>query len=872
VKSALLIGVGAYANPQLADLDSPASDVRDWAEVLRDPELGGFDDVRVLLDVDAQVLQGEVYDFLSAAKPPDFLLIYYSGHGRLQERRLYLTATPTDPDRLPPTAVPTDELRHWVDECRAGSLVLILDCCYAGAFADLKQWGDRSRIVVVSAGSTELAHEGDGYKQHALPSAFSGPFLEGLRTGAADSDGNGIISVREAFEYAAARMAVGGANRRQTPQMRAAGVGDLILANAPRRSGLIPPALLELTRSDLPSARVLAADELGNWLHSGHRTREQLTAVQETLEALEHDPDDRVAALARLTLAGRVAADHAESEDEPGPVIAAEGVEWVAGSVWYEINVRTFFDADADGHGDLRGVTARLDYLRWLGVDCLLLTPIMRSPSQSGGHDVSDFESIDGGLGKMSDLFELLGVAHRHGMRVVLDLVLNHTSDQHPWFQSSRGDRDGPHGDFYVWSDTGDEYAEAAEPLGSPGSGWTFDTVRGQYFWHRYTHHEPDLNYDSPAVRAAMREVMEFWLRQGIDGLRLLTVPYLVERSGTSSKGLDETHSFLRDIRAWMRAEYGNRVLIAWSDTWPQDAATYFGTDDEPQCDIVMYTSLMPSLLLALQRGAHRPVSGVLAQMGTPGAHRRWAVFLRNGDEMALDLLPEGERQELMGRFANLARMRGAIGIRRRMAGLLANDQHQLELAYALLLSMPGVPILYYGDEIGMGENLSLPGTMAIKTPMQWGPDRNGGFSTAHPESLAAPVIHETAAGYMAVNVEDQRRSRSSLLHAIEQLIERRHATPAFVSPTFRILRSTNPAVLAFVRGDDEVLCLYNFSRSTQSTTLTLRGHAGTTPRELLGGAVFPAVPDSGEYDIHLVGHGFLWFVLDRAAGAAPAR
>jgi hypothetical protein len=285
-----------------------------------------------------------------------------------------------------------------------------------------------------------------------------------------------------------------------------------------------------------------------------------------------------------------------------------------------------------------------------------------------------------------------------------------------------------------------------------------------------------------------------------------------------------------------------------------------------------MYTSLMPSLLLAMRRQAHRPVSGVLSRMRTVSGDRHWAVFLRNGDEMALDLLPEGERQELMGRFANLARMRGAIGIRRRMAGLLANDRNQLELAYALLLSMPGVPILYYGDEIGMGENLSLPGTMAIKTPMQWGPDRNGGFSTAHPESLAAPVIHETAAGYMAVNVEDQRRSRSSPLHAVEQLIERRHATPAFVSPTFRILRSTNPAVLAFVRGgDDEVLCLYNFSRSTQSTTLTLRGHTGTTPRELLGGAVFPVVPASGEYDIHLVGHGFLWFGLARAAGLASA-
>ena len=865
MKSALLVGVGSYENEQLSDLDSPMIDVRDWAEVLRSRELGSFDDVRVLLNEDAHVLQNRIYDFLSAAGPADFLLMYYSGHGRLHEnRRLYLTATTTDPDRLPPTAMPADELRHWVDECRAGQLVLVLDCCHAGAFADLKQWGNRSRIVLVSAGSTELAHEGDGHRQHALPSAFSGPFLEGLRTGAADRDGNGVISVREAFEYAAVRM-VGRGERRQTPQMRAAGVGDLILSNAPRSTDLIPSDLLLLTRSALPSARTVAVDELSNWLRGAHRSRKEVAAVHEALEILERDENERVAARARQALTGRIAAVHGAASDELDPVDTQDNVDWVAGSIFYELNVRTFYDSDGDGHGDLRGITEKLDYLSRLGVTCLVLTPIMESPSRSDGREVSNFKSIDTGLGQPSQLLELLTVAHRSGIRVVLDLVLNHTSDQHPWFIASRTDPNGPFGDFYVWSDTGEEYADASEPLDSSGGGWSFDAERGQYYWHRYTRHEPDLNYDVPAVRSAMRAVMEFWLSLGVDGLRLLTVPYLVERSGTGSKGLDETHSYLREIRAWLDSAFPNRVLIAWSDTWPEGAASYFGTDEAPQCNVVMYTSLMPSLLLAIHRETRRPVSDVLAQMRAHGAGRHWAVFLRTGDEMSLDLLSEHERRELIQRYAHLPRMRGEVGIRRRMASLLANDRGKLELAFALLLSMPGVPILYYGDEIGMGEYLSLSGNTAVKTPMQWAPDRNGGFSVAQPESLVTPVIHGTASGYMAVNVEDQLGTRSSLLHVVSRLIEKRHECDAFRTQGFRIVRCTNPAVLAFVRGDeDQVLCLFNFSTNTQTTTLTLTNHAGIAPTELMGGAEFPRIPTTGEYDIALVGHGYFWLGLQK--------
>ena len=867
MKLALLIGVGAYTNDLLPILDSPASDVKDWAKILGDPELGSFDRVTLSLDDDSHALQDKIYDFLSGANPDDFLLLYYSGHGRLQEgRRLYLTATSTDPDRLPPTSVPADELRHWVDECRAGELVLILDCCHAGAFADLKQRGDRSRIVVVSAGATESAHEGDGYKQHALPSAFSGPFLEGLRSGAADSDGNGIISVREAFEYAAVRMV--DRERPQTPQMRAAGVGDLILSNAPRRPELIPRDLLLLTRSSLPSARALAVDELGGWLQRGQRTRAQLTAVIETLEELARDPDERVSARAHQALTGRL-----PSAGEQ-PVIGPAGddrPDWVAGSTFYEVDVRSFYDSDGDGLGDLHGVTEKLDYLQRLGVDCLLLAPIMLSPSRSGGRDIANFTSIDTGLGQPSQLLELIGLAHRRGMRVILDLVLNHTSDQHEWFAESRRDPTGPYSDFYVWSASGEGFAGAAQPLGSSEGGWTHDPVRGQYFWHRYSRHGPDLNYDAPAVGAAMREVMAFWLGQGIDGLRLLTVPYLFERTGTESKGLSETHTYLAGIRSWVDTAYPGKVLIAWSDAWPEDADSYFGSDEAPECHLVMYASLMPSLLLAMRRGAHRPVSSVLSTMRTVRGDRHWAVFLRNGDEMPLGLLAPAERDELVRDHAPLARMRNEAGIRRRMAGLLDDDRGELELAFALLLSMPGVPILYYGDEIGMGENLSLPGTMAVKTPMQWAPDRNGGFSTAPAENLPAPLIHESAFGYMAVNVENQLRARSSLLHVVTRLIEARRGSRAFASPEFRIVRSTNPAVLAFVRGegDEQALCLFNFAATTQTTTLTVPALAGTAPRELMGGASFSLVPESGEYDVGIVGHGFFWFAVTWTAAEA---
>ncbi|MFE9689603.1 alpha-amylase family glycosyl hydrolase [Micromonospora sp. NPDC005806] len=862
MKRALLIGVGSYASEGLPDLDSPASDLKDWARLLEDPGLGAFDDVRDCLDNDSHTAQVTLYDFLKSADPHDFLLVYYSGHGRLHDgNRLYLTAPDTDPDRLPPTAVPTDELRHWIDECRASELVLILDCCHAGAFGDLKQRGDRSRIVVVSAGATELAHEGDGYQQHALPSAFSGPFLEGLRTGAADRDGNGIISVREAFEYAAVRMV--DRERRQTPQMRAAGVGDLILSNAPRRPELIPGDLLALTRSGLASARALAVDELSNWAHGNQRTREQLVAAFETLETLERDPAERVAARARQALSGRLRVVRTEVEDEPAPEPPGDP-NWAAGSTFYEVNVPFFYDSDGDGHGDLRGITEKLDYLRRLGVDCLLLNPIMASPSLADGQAASDFEAIDAGVGQPSHLLELLTLAHRQGLRVVLDLVLNHTSDEHPWFQASRSDPDGPYGNFYVWSDTGDGYAEADDPLSSRGAGWAYDGKRRQYYLHRYRRHEPDLNYDAPEVRAAMREVMDFWLRQGVDGLRLLTVPYLFERTGTSSKGLDETHSYLRELRSWLDLTYPNRIFIAWSEDWPEGASSYFGTAEHPECHLVMYASLMPSLLLAMRRETHRPVSQVLSQMRDQPGDRHWAVFLRNGDEMSLGLLHERERQELLHTYAPLARMRGATGIRRRTASLLNDDRGQLELAFALLLSMPGVPVMYYGDEIGMGENLSLPGNRAVNTPMQWAPDRNGGFSVAQPENLPAPLIHESIYGYMAVNVENQLRARSSLVHVVEKLLETRHAWTAFSRPGCRIVRSTNPAVLAFLRGerDDEVLCLFNFSRYPQTTTLTLSSHAGRRPRELMGGAEFPKVQESGEYDLGVAGHGFFWLSL----------
>jgi trehalose synthase len=367
-----------------------------------------------------------------------------------------------------------------------------------------------------------------------------------------------------------------------------------------------------------------------------------------------------------------------------------------------------------------------------------------------------------------------------------------------------------------------------------------------------------------------MQDVMDFWLQLGVDGFRLLTVPYLFERRDTSSKDLDETHAYLRGLRSWMDAHYEGRALIAWSDSWPRDAASYFGADGAPEAQLVMYAPLMPSLLLAILHEVHGPVSDVLAEMDTTGPGVRWAVFLRNGDEMPLGLLRPDQRTELLNQYAALPRMRWGAGIRRRTAPLLANDRRQLELAFALLLSMPGAPIVYYGDEIAMGENLSLPGTHSVKTPMQWSPDRNGGFTDAEPENMPSPVIQHSVYGYLAVNVENQRRSRSSLVNLVKTLIDARRGTAALTGASCTLLRSTNPAVLAYLRGDgpEQVVCLFNFSRYPQPSRIDLGGFEGAVPVELIGAAPFPAVPADGAYTVFLGGHGVLWFRLTGPAGA----
>ncbi|HLZ37592.1 MAG TPA: maltose alpha-D-glucosyltransferase, partial [Mycobacteriales bacterium] len=483
---------------------------------------------------------------------------------------------------------------------------------------------------------------------------------------------------------------------------------------------------------------------------------------------------------------------------------------WYKRAVFYEVLVRGFYDSNADGTGDLKGLTAKLDYLSWLGVDCIWLLPIYQSPLRDGGYDISDFMTVLPEFGDLGDFVELVDEAHKRGMRVIADLIMNHTSDQHPWFQASRSDPSGPYGDFYVWSDTKHRYEDARIIfVDTETSNWTWDDVRGQYFWHRFFSHQPDLNYDNPAVQEAMLEVLRFWLDLGIDGFRLDAVPYLYERDGTNCDNLKETHDYLKRVRAEVDRLYPDRVLLAEANQWPADVVEYFGDFDSggDECHMAFHFPLMPRIFMAVRREQRYPISEILAQTPPIPANAQWGIFLRNHDELTLEMVTDEERDYMYGEYAKDPRMKANIGIRRRLAPLLENSRDQMELFTALLLSLPGSPVVYYGDEIGMGDNIWLGDRDGVRTPMQWTPDRNAGFSTADPQRLYLPIIMDALYGYQALNVEAQLRSTTSLLHWTRNLIRVRKPHPTFGLGTYSELGASNPSILAFVRefGDDRV-------------------------------------------------------------------
>jgi len=545
--------------------------------------------------------------------------------------------------------------------------------------------------------------------------------------------------------------------------------------------------------------------------------------------------------------------------------------DWYKRAVFYEALVRAFYDSSGDGTGDLDGLTAKLDYLAWLGIDCIWLPPFYDSPLRDGGYDISDFRAVLPEFGTVENFVTLLDEAHKRGIRIITDLVMNHTSDQHLWFQESRRDPEGPYGDFYVWSDDDSKYADARIIfIDTESSNWTYDPVRGQFYWHRFFSHQPDLNFENEAVQEAMLDVLRFWLDLGIDGFRLDAVPYLFEEEGTNCENLPRTHEFLKRCRKVVEDEYPGRVLLAEANQWPADVVEYFGDPSVggDECHMAFHFPLMPRIFMAVRRQSRFPISEILAQTPEIPEGAQWGIFLRNHDELTLEMVTDEERDYMYTEYAKDPRMRANVGIRRRLAPLLDNDRNQIELFTALLLSLPGSPVLYYGDEIGMGDNIWLGDRDGVRTPMQWTPDRNAGFSVCDPGRIYLPVIMDPIYGYQVTNVEAQLGASASLLHWTRRMIEIRQQHLAFPLGSFTDLGGSNPTVLAYVReyvgadGEhDIVICVNNLSRFPQPVELDLGRFRGCTPVELTGRVHFPPIGEL-PYLLTLPGHGFYWFQL----------
>ncbi len=537
---------------------------------------------------------------------------------------------------------------------------------------------------------------------------------------------------------------------------------------------------------------------------------------------------------------------------------------WYKTAIIYQLHVRAFYDSNADGIGDFRGLTQKLDYLQDLGVTALWLLPFYPSPLKDDGYDISDYRTVHPNYGALHDFRAFLREAHRRGLRVITELVLNHTSDQHPWFQRARRAAPGSRErDFYVWSDTSEKFPQARiifqdfEP-----SNWSWDPVARAYYWHRFFHHQPDLNYDNPEVRRQMAAVLDHWLRLGVDGLRLDGVPYLFEREGTTCENLPETHDYLKQLRAHIDAKFTGRMLLAEANQWPEDAAAYFGAGDE--CHTAFHFPLMPRMYLALQLEDRFPIIDILEQTpGIPG-NCQWMLFLRNHDELTLEMVTEHERDMMYRFYARDPQARLNLGIRRRLAPLLGNDRRKIELLTGLLLSLPGTPVIYYGDEIGMGDNIYLGDRNGVRTPMQWSADRNAGFSQANPQQLYLPPIIDYQYHYETVNVETQRESPHSLLGWMQNILHLRREMPPLAEGALEFLHPDNPKVLAFLRRHEQsyVLVVANLSRFAQYVELDLCAHREKTPVEVFGAIRFPCIGEL-PYLLTLTPYAFYWFVLE---------
>jgi maltose alpha-D-glucosyltransferase / alpha-amylase len=538
---------------------------------------------------------------------------------------------------------------------------------------------------------------------------------------------------------------------------------------------------------------------------------------------------------------------------------------WFKRAVYYELLVRAFADTNGDGVGDFRGLIDHLDYIEWLGVDCIWLLPFNDSPLRDGGYDISDYYAVLPDYGTVDDVRELVAKAHERGMRVIMDLVINHTSDQHEWFQKARQSRDNPYRDWYMWSDSKQRFKDARIIfVDTETSNWTWDDQAGQYYFHRFFSHQPDLNYDNPRVREEIFNIVRFWFDVGMDGFRLDAVPYLFAREGTNCENLPETHQFLADLRAMVDREYKDKVLLAEANQWPEDVVDYFGAEEKPECHMNFHFPLMPRMFMALRREQRYPITEILERTPKIPSTAQWGIFLRNHDELTLEMVTDDERDYMWGEYASDPRMKLNLGIRRRLAPLLNNGRRQMELFCGLLLSLPGSPILYYGDEVGMGDNIYLGDRDGVRTPMQWNGDRNGGFSRSDFAQLYLPPLMDPVYGFPAVNVEAQMRNESSLLHWMRRFIAVRKRFAVFGEGTFEALDAANPSVFGFLRTLDSqvVLCVNNLSRFAQPVELDLRRFEGCTPVEMLGHVHFPRIGELS-YLLTLAPHSFLWFTIE---------
>jgi maltose alpha-D-glucosyltransferase / alpha-amylase len=554
------------------------------------------------------------------------------------------------------------------------------------------------------------------------------------------------------------------------------------------------------------------------------------------------------------------------------PVTDLDGdVLWYKDAIIYQLHVKAFADSNNDGIGDFAGLCEKLPYLQELGVTALWLLPFYPSPGRDDGYDIADYGSINADFGTMKDFKRFIAEAKKRGLKVITELVVNHTSDQHDWFKRARRSHPGSSArNWYVWSDTDQKYQDTRIIFtDTEKSNWTWDPEAGQFYWHRFFSHQPDLNFDNPRVVSAIIQVMKRWLDTGVDGFRLDAIPYLCERDGTNNENLPETHAIIKKLRAELDAYSKNKVLLAEANQWPEDVQEYFGQSDE--CHMAYHFPLMPRIYMAIAQEDRFPITDILRQTPDIPADCQWALFLRNHDELTLEMVTDVERDYLWSTYANDPRARINVGIRRRLAPLMDNDRRKIELMNSLLFSFPGTPILYYGDEIGMGDNIYLGDRNGVRTPMQWTPDRNGGFSRADPAKLYAPMIMDPVYGYESVNVEAQSRSLSSLLSATKRLIAVRKSTLAFGRGSMTFIRPANRAVLAYVREykGEVILCVANLSRSAQATELDLSAWKERVPLEMLGRTRFPAIGEL-PYMVTLAPYGFYWFELKERDKSEP--